>query len=149
MAHKSLTSASHWKKAHLDCLNAEYDRHFVSDLSFGDIVIPADLQQRMTHCGQAKVDIDIIAKALENSNDSKGWVSEITVDFEFDSSLHPAISVFGPAFGNLLCYRVVVITQTKKTLIHLEMPVWYDSVLLGISPALPIGGVKGRQILGH
>lgn len=44
----SLPSASLWKKTHLDRLNAKYIRHLISDLSFSDIVIPGDLQQRMT-----------------------------------------------------------------------------------------------------
>jgi hypothetical protein len=94
----SLPSASQWKKAHLDYLNAEYDRHLVSDLSFGDIVIPTDFQRRMTHSGYANlVDIDIIANELEKVNDS----NEITVDFEFDILEHPSISLFDAAFDTL------------------------------------------------
>jgi hypothetical protein len=94
----SLPSASKWKKAHLDCLNAEYDRHLVSDLSLRDIVVPADFQRRMPYYGQAnQVEIDIIANELEKVNDS----NEITVDFEFDSLEHPSITLFEPAFDNL------------------------------------------------
>jgi hypothetical protein len=77
----------------LNNLNAEYDRQHVSDLSFSDIVIPADLQQRMTPYGQAnQVEIDTVVNEFNDSN-------EITVDFEFDNS--QAISFFGPAFDNL------------------------------------------------
>jgi hypothetical protein len=80
----------------LDCLNAEYDRYLASDISFGNIVVPPDLQIRMTAYGQAdQVEIDIIANELEKVNDT----NEITIDFEFDNS--QALSFFGVAFDNL------------------------------------------------
>jgi hypothetical protein len=47
---------------HLDCLKAEDDRHLVSNPSFGNTVIPANLQRRMTPCSQAnQVKINIVA----------------------------------------------------------------------------------------
>jgi hypothetical protein len=94
----SLPSASQWKKVHLDRLNAEYDRHLVSEFSFSNAVIPADVQRRIALCDQANhVEIDFVANELAKVNDS----NEITVDFEFDSSEHPSISLFFSAFYNL------------------------------------------------
>jgi hypothetical protein len=94
----SLPSVSQWKKVHLDRLNAEYDRHLVSDFSFSNTVIPADVQRRIAPCDQAnQVEIDFVANELAKVNDS----NEITVDFEFDSSEHPSISLFFSAFYNL------------------------------------------------
>jgi hypothetical protein len=83
---------------HVDHLNAEYDRHLVSDFSFSNTVIPADVQRRIAPCDQAnQVEIDFVANELAKVNDS----NEITVDFEFDSSEHPSISLFFSAFYNL------------------------------------------------
>jgi hypothetical protein len=94
----SLPSASNWKKVHLDCLNAEYDRHLVSDFVFDNTVLPTDVQQCIIPCDQTnQVEIDIIANELAKVNDS----NEITVDFEFDSSEHPSILLFWQAFYNL------------------------------------------------
>jgi hypothetical protein len=94
----SLPSASKWKKVHLDRLNAEYDRHLVSDFALDNPVLPADFQRRIIPCDQAnQVEIDTIANELAIVNGS----NEITVDFEFDSSQHPSISLFWQAFSNL------------------------------------------------
>lgn len=83
------------------------------------IVIPADLQRGMTHCGQANlVDIDRIANELENANDS----NEITVDFEFDNSLHSQFRYSEMHSTNLLCYHVVVITETKENIKPSQIP---------------------------
>jgi hypothetical protein len=82
----------------LDSLNAKYDRHLVSDFSFGGIIIPDELQSRRCLCREANcLVIDDIASQLEAVNNS----NEITVDFKFNVSQYQSISRYDKAFHNL------------------------------------------------
>jgi hypothetical protein len=41
------TAASRWGKSALDCLNAKYDRHSVTDFAFNGLVLPPEVRASM------------------------------------------------------------------------------------------------------
>jgi hypothetical protein len=66
------TAASEWRKASLDCLNAKYDRHVVTNFMFNGLVLPDEVQASMAPFMKVAncVAIDAIATELESVNNS-------------------------------------------------------------------------------